>query len=253
MGAPKFRLLFFYRKATVCMRVASLRCAIVLVFLTALGTSYAWGSIATDAVVSKDGSSASATIASPAFSTSTSNELLLAFVATDYVGGTNTTVKSIAGASLTWTLVQRTNGQSGTAEIWRAFATAPLSSVTVTASLSQSVVSSLTVMSFAGVSTAGANGSGAIGAVGSKSAVSGAPTAALVSTAANSWVVGVGNDFDNDRTNIGKRTDPDPPASDSHWGYLLGADADRFGCGERDQRNHQRHGADQGSVQPEYR
>ena len=154
-------------------------------------------SISLDANVSQDGSKASTTITSPTFSTATANELLLAFIATDYVSGTNTTVKSISGAGLTWTLVERTNGQSGSAEIWRAFATSPLSSVTVTASLSQSVVSSMTVMSFAGVNTAGTNGSQAIGAVGSKSAASGAPTATLVSTGNNSWVIGVGNDFDN--------------------------------------------------------
>ena len=170
---------------------------IVLVCLMVLAaTSSAWGSIATDAVVSTDGAVASTTIASPAFTTSISNELLLAFVATDYLSGTNTTVKSIAGAGLTWTLVQRTNGQSGTSEIWRAFATAPLSNVKVTATVSQSVVSSLTVMSFAGVNTTGTNGAGAIGAVGSKSAATNAPSATLVTTAGGSWVLGVGNDFD---------------------------------------------------------
>ena len=52
-------------------------------------------------------------------------------------------------------------------------------------------------MSFAGVNTAGTNGSGAIGATGSKSAASGAPAASLVPTENNSWVIGVGNDYDN--------------------------------------------------------
>ena len=153
-------------------------------------------SITLDVSKSKDGTSASTTIASPTFSTSGSNELLLAFIATDYLSGTNTTVKSIAGGGLTWTLVQRTNGQSGTAEIWRAFAATPLTNATVTATLSQSVVSSLTVMSFTGVNTGGTNGSGAIGATGSKSAATGAPVATLVTTGTNSWVLGVGNDYD---------------------------------------------------------
>jgi hypothetical protein len=173
------------------------RAAMVLFSLMALLTSSARGAIATDAAVSKDNSSSAATITSSAFSTSQANELLLALVATDYLSGTNTTVKSVSGGGLTWALVQRTNGQSGSSEIWRAFANAPLTGVTVTASLSQSVISSMTVMSFAGVNTSGTNGSGAIGAVGSKSAASGAPTASLVSTANNSWVIGVGNDFDN--------------------------------------------------------
>jgi hypothetical protein len=74
-------------------------------------------------------------------------------------------VTNLTGAGLTWTLVKRTNTQAGTAEIWRAFATSPLSQVRVTATLSQSVTSSITVMTFTGVDTSGANGSGAIGAI----------------------------------------------------------------------------------------
>jgi hypothetical protein len=124
--------------------------------------------------VTKDSSAASTTIATPAFNTTASNELLLAFVATDYKSGTNTRVKSIAGGSLTWKLIKRTNAQSGSAEIWRGFATAPLSGVTVMATLSQSVVSSMTVMSYSGVSTTGTNGSGALGAIAGASAKSGA-------------------------------------------------------------------------------
>ena len=171
--------------------------AILLCLLFASVARPAVAQIAADVTVAKDSSSSSTTIATPAFSTAGANELVLAFVATDYLSGTNTTVKSIAGGSLTWTLVKRTNAQSGTAEIWRAFATAPLAGVTVTATLSQSVASSITVMSFSGVSTTGTNGSGAIGAVGGASAKSGAPSAALVTTGLGSWVLGVGNDYDN--------------------------------------------------------
>lgn len=138
----------------------------MLFSLLALFARPAYGAIAADATVAKDSSAASTTITTPAFSTTSGNELLLAFVATDYSGGTNTTVKSIAGGGLTWALVKRVNAQSGTAEIWRALATGPLSSVTVNATLSQSVASSITVMSFSGVSTSGTNGSGAIGAIG---------------------------------------------------------------------------------------
>src|SRR5664279_374112 len=171
--------------------------ALVLLCLAVLFGSSAWGAITLDASASKDSTVASTTIASPTFATASPNELILALVATDYLGGTNTTVKSVAGAGLTWTLVVRTNGQSGSSEIWRAFAASPVSNATVTATLSQSVVASISVMSFAGVNTSGTNGSGAIGATASKSASSGAPTASLVTTASNSWVLGVGNDFDN--------------------------------------------------------
>jgi hypothetical protein len=152
--------------------------------------------LAIDAKVFKDGTKAT-TIVSPAFSTTAANELVLAFVTTDYLSGANTTVTGIAGGGLTWTLVVRTNVQSGGSEVWRAFATAPLSNVTATATLSQSVVASITVMSFTGVDTTGVNGAGAIGATASANAKTGAPSATLVTTRNNSWVFGVGNDFDN--------------------------------------------------------
>jgi hypothetical protein len=150
-----------------------------------------------DAKESQDGTSASSTITSSAFTTASSNELLLAFVATDYTGGTNTIVKSVSGAGLTWTMVRRTNGQSGTSEIWRAFAAAPLASVSVSATLSQNVVSSITVISLAGVNTSSGDGSSAIGATAGNSAASGAPTASLVASGTNSWLLSVGNDYDN--------------------------------------------------------
>ncbi len=192
--ADLFRASASPRRETHSLRAT--RFFIALLCLAMLFGSSALGAISLDASASKDGSAASTTIASPTFATSSPNELILAFIATDYLSGTNTTVKSVAGAGLTWTLVVRANGQSGSSEIWRAFAAAPVSNATVTATLSQSVVASISVMSFAGVNTSGTNGSGAIGATGSKSAASGAPTVSLVTTASNSWVLGVGNDFD---------------------------------------------------------
>ena len=153
--------------------------------------------LSTDAKVSTDGTAASLSITSPTFSTASGDELLLAFISTDYLVGTNTSVTGVAGGGLTWTLVVRTNAQKGGAEIWKAFANAPLSNATVTATLSQSVISSITVMSFTGVDTTGTGGSGAIGATASKSAATGAPTATVVTTRNNSWVFGVGNDYDN--------------------------------------------------------
>jgi len=151
--------------------------------------------LAIDAKTSFDQVTASSTVVTPSFSTASSNELLLAFVATDYLSGANTTVTGVTGAGLSWTLVQRTNIQGGTAEIWRAFATSPLSQVNVTATLSQSVTSSITVMTFTGADTSGTHGSGAIGAIGTGNASSGGPTASLTTTRDGSWVVGVGNDF----------------------------------------------------------
>ena len=169
----------------------------LLFFVASIGlVSPAWATIGIDVNTSVDQVSAKTTVTSPAFSTTSGNELLMAFVSTDYLSGTNTQVSSISGGGLTWALVVRTNAQSGTSEIWRAFAPSALSQVTVTATLSHSVVSSLTVMSFTGVNTSGTNGSGAIGATQSASASKGAPTATLVTTQNSSWVFGVGNDWD---------------------------------------------------------
>jgi hypothetical protein len=149
-----------------------------------------------DKTVSTDKGSSVTSITSPAFSTTAGNELLLAVVATD-AASSNMTVSAVAGAGLTWSLVRRTNVQLGTAEIWRAFATTTLSSVSVNATLAQRVTASITVMAIKGVDTSGTGGSGAIGNVGTGSANPGAPSASLVTTRNNSWVVGVGNDWDN--------------------------------------------------------
>jgi hypothetical protein len=164
-------------------------------FLIFAATAPAWGAIAIDQVKSTDKSSSASSITSSSFSTTAANELLLAFVSTD-AKSAGITVTGVTGASLTWALVQRTNVQMGTAEIWRAFAPSTLSSVSVKASLSQSVPASITVVSFTGVDTSGTNGSGAIGATGTGNANPGAPTASLVTTRNGSWVFEVGNDWD---------------------------------------------------------
>src|SRR5262249_11319761 len=151
--------------------------------------------LAIDANVSVLGAKA-ATVTSPSFSTLSPNELLLAFVATDYLGGANTTVTSMSGGGLTWTLVLPPSGEVASGQLWRPFAAPQLTAATVTASLSQSVVSSITVLSFTGVDTTGTGGSGAIGATKSASASTGAPTAGVTTTRNSSWVFGVWGDFD---------------------------------------------------------
>src|SRR6185295_19475292 len=100
-------------------------------------------SLSQDVNISVDkNSSSGSTISTGSFSTTGSGELLLAFIASDSTGGNNVTVNSMTGGGLTWALVRRTNVQRGTAEIWRAFATATLTNVTVSATLSQAVTAS---------------------------------------------------------------------------------------------------------------
>jgi hypothetical protein len=153
--------------------------------------------VGVDVKTGGDQNTSSSTVTSPAFATKYQNELLLAFVSADAVTSPNTTVQSVTGGGLAWALVSRANVQDGTSEIWRAFAPNVLPSASVTATLSQSVVSSIAVMTFTGVSTSGTSGSGAIGASAIGSGDGGAPAASLVTTRTNSMVVGAGNDYDN--------------------------------------------------------
>src|SRR5262249_3433484 len=153
--------------------------------------------ITVDTTTSIDRSPASITVTSQAFSTHAAPTLLLAFVSADYLAGSNTTVTGVSGGGLTWSLGVRSNAQSGTAEIWRAVATALLTNATVAAALSPTVASSLAGVAFDGVDSSGTNGSGAIGATKAASAPSGAPTATVTTTRDGSWVFGVGDDYDN--------------------------------------------------------
>ena len=180
------------------------------------------GAPAIDALVWIDQPNNQATVTSPVFSTTTGNQLLLAFVATDYLGGTNTTVTGVTGGGLTWALAGRTNVQAGSSEVWRAFAPSPLTNVSVAATLSQAVDSTMTVVSFSNVDTSGTNGSGAIGATASANSIAGAPSATLTTTRNNSWVFGVGNDYDTatNRT-VGANQvlvhQYFPPVGDTYW------------------------------------
>ena len=180
------------------------------------------GAPAIDAVVWADQPSNQTTAVSPAFSTTAGNELLLAFISADYLGGTNTTVTGVSGAGVTWALVGRTNVQAGTAEIWRAFAPSPLSNAVVTAALSQAVDSSMTVVTFSNVDTSGTNGSGAIGATATANSLGGAPSATLTTTRNNSWVFGVGTDYDTATARtVGSNQvlvhQYFPPVGDTYW------------------------------------
>jgi hypothetical protein len=175
-----------------------------------------------DATTSADQPSASQnTVTTSAFSTTSINQLLLAFISTDDAAPGNT-VTSVTGANLTWVPVVRANASRGNAEIWRAFAPAALTNVTVTATLAQTAASSLTVVSFKGADATGTNGSGAIGAIRSASASSGAPTATVTTTRAGSWVFGVGADWSNP---IARTLGPNqtmvhqymPPVGDTYW------------------------------------
>jgi hypothetical protein len=127
------------------------------------------------------------TLTTPAFGTVLPGEVIVAFVASD---GPESEAQSstVSGAGLAWTLVQRTNSQTGTSEIWTATATTPLSDATVTSELAiDGYHQSLTIVAFTKAS--------GIGASASASAENGAPALSLSATTAGSVVYGVGNDW----------------------------------------------------------
>src|SRR6266550_2706957 len=73
--------------------------------------------LAVDRQVSTKQSSAARTLVSPVFSTSSSNELILAFIASDGPSSGSQSIASVTGGGLSWRLRQRANTQVGTAEI----------------------------------------------------------------------------------------------------------------------------------------
>ena len=134
-------------------------------------------------------------IASPAFSTNSGSQTILALISSCRHGGTssNVRVRSVAGGGLTWVRVIRTNVQDGTAEIWRAVAPARLSNVSIRAEFTQLVSSAITVQSYTGVDTTTATGG--MGAMAGSSSASGIARVVLTTTRPNSQIVAVGSDI----------------------------------------------------------
>lgn len=173
------------RHARACLLLS----ATALICVTLAGRASAAG-LLLDASVKTHQSSPATTITSAAISTTSSNDLLVAFIASDgpnRSGGQS--FSSVTGGGLTWKLAQRTNTQAGTAEIWTAVAAAPLSNATVTATRSSGAyVGNIDVVAFSGADTAT---SGA-----SASATTGAPSVSVTTTTSGSWVWAVGDDWD---------------------------------------------------------
>lgn len=168
--------------------------------------------IAIDKSVVIKQTSASTSLTAPAFSTTASNELLVAFIASDGPNGTMT-MTGVTGGGLTWTLAKRVNTQRGTAEIWTASATNPTAGISVKATHTGSYQAMMQVVAFQNAQ-AGATSSG--------NAKTGAPTANITTTVANSWVWGIGNDWDSGiartvGTNQVKENEMLAPAGDTFW------------------------------------
>ena len=142
-----------------------------------------------DVRVSKDQKTASSKITSPSFSTQAGGRLVLAFITADGPNAATQRITGVTGGGLTWTLVKRANATWGTAEVWQAYATAPLAAAAVTAKFAKSGYDgSITVAAFSGAATQ-------VGASAAKAGTSGAPTVSVTPTAANSLIWATGHDW----------------------------------------------------------
>jgi chitodextrinase len=181
-------------------------------------TTAAANTLALDKTVTTHQSSAATSISSPSLSTAAAGELLVALLATDGPDASAAqSFSSVTGGGLTWRLRQRTNTQAGSAEIWQAVAPATLSNVVITATrASGKWQGAMTVAAFTGADTV------TLGAVGTASAGTGAPHVALTTTRPNSWVWGVGIDYDNAKARtlgIGQVSVDQylSPSGDTYW------------------------------------
>jgi hypothetical protein len=129
-------------------------------------------------------------VASPPLSTTSANELILAFVSSDGPPTGVQSVSSVSGGGLNWSLAVRANTLSGTAEVWQAYATTRLTGASIVAVFTNSGHGgSMTVAAFSGA--AAAVGASAVGA-----AASGAPQVPVTTSKAHSVVWAVGHDPD---------------------------------------------------------
>ena len=133
-----------------------------------------------------EGNSVVTTSAFDATGTGPGPQLLVALVSADGPGQAQSA--TVTGAGLTWTLAERANKKGGTAEIWTAETTGPLTDATVTSSLKEpNYDESLTVF-------AAPNATG-VGAIAAASKAGGAPTVQLTTTKPGSFFVAVGEDY----------------------------------------------------------
>jgi hypothetical protein len=152
--------------------------------------------------VTRNNVSPNTTITSPAFAVA-ANTLLVAFISSDGPSvNPNVVVNSVNNANsapaLTWTRAQRANTQHGTSEVWWAFSPTARTSMTVTGVLSLSEVAQMTVVGFTGAQNTLA---GAATAIANKATgLTGNPSLTVTTTKPNSYVFGVGNDWDNRKT-----------------------------------------------------
>jgi hypothetical protein len=139
-------------------------------------------------VVSRDQTAPGKVLTSHRITTS-SPELLVAFLSSDTPATTGNSFSSLTGCGLSWSRVAAANGRPGVAEVWKATASAPLYRCSLSATRGfGSYLGSMTVVGFTGAAR--------IGAVATASS-SGAAAATLTPLSNESLVYAVGTDWDN--------------------------------------------------------
>jgi Bacterial Ig domain len=173
-----------------------------------------------DKTVSKHQAAFANSISSPAFSTTHAGDLLVAFITSDGPQVPQS-FSSVSGGGLVWTLRARSNAQPGTAEIWQAVAPKIMTNMTVTARRTiAGYPGMMTVLAFTGANLTSS------GATNIASSTSGTPVVPVTTTTNNSWVWGVGNDWDNpiNRTAASGQTVVDQylsSSNDTYWTQKL--------------------------------
>jgi hypothetical protein len=168
-------------------------------------------------VVRTDQSTPASSLSSGPVST-TGSQLMVAFLASDSKGS-GATFGRVSGCGLSWHREASANAQAGPVEIWSAFADSSLHGCSVHARRTfGSFQGSITVVGYAGAS--------GVGASASASGV-GAPSVTLKTTAANSLVAAVGNDWDNATKRI-------PASSQSVLSQFLSPSGDTYWVQTRD-------------------
>lgn len=153
--------------------------------------------------VKGNGGTSNTSIVSNALTTTVSNCLLIAFV-TGNSAGNSGDVTSMTGAGVNWhkelSCTGVNGGGNGFASVWYSLATGTITAQTVTANWSPSTNGMIVIFAFTGTIITGVDGANGIGASSASGASTGAPSKSLTTTADNSWVWAVFDDWTNNVT-----------------------------------------------------
>jgi hypothetical protein len=149
------------------------------------------GGITVDRMVSATEEKSASPVKSPPLTTSSDGELVLAFISADGPAGQVQQVTQVTGGGLTWTPAARADAVpgTGTAEVWQARASAPVTAAVITAALRyKGWDGAITVVAYTGAAPA-------TGATGARGGTAGAASATLTTTRAGSLVWAAGHDW----------------------------------------------------------